>query len=89
MDGRCHRPDDTRGDDPRDARAHRPSAAGTGTQAIYACVFVAAVLRIVAACIGSDMLLDYAGAAWIAGFAGFVLLYGPMLAMRKESNKPA
>jgi uncharacterized protein involved in response to NO len=63
--------------------------AGAGTQAIYACVFVAAVLRIVAACIGSDMLLDYAGAAWIAGFAGFVLLYGPMLAMRKESNKPA
>jgi hypothetical protein len=29
------------------------------------------------------MLLDAAGAAWIAAFAGFVLLYGPLLALRK------
>lgn len=61
----------------------RPLQAGAGTQAIYACAFVAAVLRIVAACIGSTVLLNAAGAAWIAAFAGFVLLYGPLLAMRK------
>jgi len=61
----------------------RPLQAGAGTQAVYACVFVAAVLRIVAACIGSPVLLNCAGAAWIAGFAGFVVLYGPLLAMRK------
>jgi uncharacterized protein involved in response to NO len=61
----------------------RPLQASAGTQVIYACVFVAAVLRIVAACIGSTVLLDAAGAAWIAAFAGFVLLYGPLLALRK------
>jgi uncharacterized protein involved in response to NO len=63
----------------------RPLQAGSGTQAIYACVFVAAALRIVAACIGSPVLLNCAGAAWIAGFAGFVVLYGPLLAMRKPA----
>jgi uncharacterized protein involved in response to NO len=61
----------------------RPLQADAGTQAVYACVFAAAVLRIVAACIGSAPLLEAAGAAWIAGFAGFVVLYGPLLAMRK------
>jgi uncharacterized protein involved in response to NO len=64
----------------------RPLQAGAGTQAIYACVFVAAVLRIVAACIGSMPLLNYAGAAWIAGFAAFVVLYGPLLAMLKPAS---
>jgi uncharacterized protein involved in response to NO len=59
--------------------------AGAGTQAIYALVFVGALLRIVAACIGSSVLLNAAGAAWIAGFVGFAALYGPLLALRKPA----
>jgi uncharacterized protein involved in response to NO len=62
-----------------------PLQAGSGTQAIYALVFVGALLRIVAACIGSSVLLNAAGAAWIAGFVGFAALYGPLLALRKPA----
>jgi uncharacterized protein involved in response to NO len=62
-----------------------PLQAGPGTQAIYALVFVGALLRIVAACIGSSVLLNAAGAAWIAGFVGFAALYGPLLALRKPA----
>jgi uncharacterized protein involved in response to NO len=57
-------------------------AAGTATQAIYALAFVAAVLRIVAACLGATALLHAAGFAWIAAFGGFVAIYGPLLAGR-------
>ncbi len=60
-------------------------AAGRGTQAIYALVLVAALMRIVAAFMGSTVLLEVAGTAWIAGFACFVLLYGPLLALRKPA----
>jgi uncharacterized protein involved in response to NO len=65
----------------------QPLHAGAVTQTIYACIAVAAVLRIVAACTGSLMLLDLSGATWIAGFAAFVFLYGPLLAMRKPAWK--
>ncbi|HEX5509637.1 MAG TPA: NnrS family protein [Pseudolabrys sp.] len=65
----------------------QPLHAGATTQAIYACIAVAAVLRIVAACTGSFVLLDLSGGAWIAGFAAFVVLYGPLLAMRKPAWK--
>jgi len=63
----------------------RPLQAGPATQAIYALVLVAALLRIVAAFSGSLALIDTAGAAWIAGFACFVLFYGPLLALRKPA----
>ena len=59
--------------------------AGWGTQAIYALVFAAALLRIVAAFIGSMALIDIAGAAWIVGFALFVALYGPLLVRQKPA----
>jgi uncharacterized protein involved in response to NO len=59
--------------------------AGRGTELIYALVFVAAVARVVAAFIGSIELLELAGCAWVAGFAVFVLLYGPLLATRKPA----
>jgi uncharacterized protein involved in response to NO len=59
--------------------------AGRGTEAIYAVVLVAAVVRIAAAFVGSIELLEFAGVAWIVGFAGFVLLYGPLLVMRKPA----
>jgi len=63
----------------------RALQAGRGTQAIYALVLAAALLRIVAAFAGSLALLEYSGIAWIAGFAGFVLLYGPLLVLRKPA----
>ncbi len=55
------------------------------TQAIYALVFVSAFLRIVAAFTGSIALIETAGLAWVAAFACFVLLYGPLLARRKPA----
>ena len=63
----------------------QPLQAGPATQAIYALVLAAALLRIVAAFTGSLALIDTAGAAWIAGFACFVLSYGPLLALRKPA----
>jgi uncharacterized protein involved in response to NO len=66
-----------------------PLQAGPATQAIYGLVLVAAVLRIVAAFAGSIILIEFAGVAWIAGFALFVLLYGPLLAMRRPAWKDA
>ncbi|HVZ53382.1 MAG TPA: NnrS family protein, partial [Pseudolabrys sp.] len=59
--------------------------AGPATQAIYACVFAAALMRIAAAFTGSLALIDLAGGLWIAGFALFVVLYGPLLARRKPA----
>jgi len=67
----------------------QPLAAGPVTQAIYGFVLVAAVLRIVAAFVGSMLMLEIAGVAWIAGFTCFVLVYGPLLAMRKPAWKDA
>jgi uncharacterized protein involved in response to NO len=63
----------------------QPLEAGPATQAIYALVLLAALLRIVAAFDGSIVLLEAGGAAWIAGFACFVLFYGPLLAARKPA----
>jgi uncharacterized protein involved in response to NO len=57
--------------------------AGTATEAVYAIVFVSAVLRIVAALIGSQPLLDVSGLLWIGGFGLFALSYGPILLKRK------
>lgn len=59
--------------------------AGPVTQAIYACVLVAAVLRIVAALTGSLVLIEFAGLAWVAAFVCFLLRYGPLLARRKPA----
>jgi uncharacterized protein involved in response to NO len=61
----------------------QPLQASPATQAVYALVFASALLRIVAAFIGSMALIELAGLVWIAGFAGFVLLYGRLLARRK------
>ena len=63
----------------------QPLQAGWVTQAIYASVLVAAVFRIIAAFNGSSELLEFAGAAWFAGFAGFVLFYGPLLLVRSPT----
>jgi uncharacterized protein involved in response to NO len=59
--------------------------AGAATQAIYALVLVGALLRVTAAFTGSLVLIELAGVAWIGGFTLFVLLFGPLLAMRKPA----
>ena len=60
----------------------RPRTAGKGTLSIYACVNLAAVLRIAAALAPAHqaLLLGLSGASWSLAFGGFVVLYGPMLA---------
>jgi uncharacterized protein involved in response to NO len=57
----------------------QPLAASAGTQAIYALAASGALLRIAAALAGSTALLDLGGLLWIAAFAGFAVLYGPLL----------
>jgi uncharacterized protein involved in response to NO len=59
----------------------RALVASPATQAIYVAGFVAALARIIAALYPtwSTALLIAAGAAWVAAFLGFSLVYGPML----------
>jgi len=59
--------------------------AGPATQAIYACVLIGALLRVCAAAHGSMVLLEAGGTLWIAGFAGYVLVYARLLVMRKPA----
>ena len=63
----------------------RPLTASAATQFIYACAFVAALLRICAAFHGDLALLHLSALAWLGAFGGFLLVYGPML----MSDKPA
>jgi uncharacterized protein involved in response to NO len=56
-----------------------PLTAGWGTQVIYLFALCAAVLRIISGFDGSMTLMETAGAAWVAAFGGFVLLYGSIL----------
>jgi uncharacterized protein involved in response to NO len=56
-----------------------PLVASPATQAIYLAVFLAAMLRIVAAIWPSMTIIELAGCAWSAAFAGFVVAYGPLL----------
>jgi uncharacterized protein involved in response to NO len=54
--------------------------AGPSTQAIYAAIVIAALLRIAAAFAPNAVaLLHAAGAAWIAAFWVFAVSYGPLL----------
>ena len=59
--------------------------AGPATQAIYACVLIGALLRVIAAVSGSLPLIEIGGILWIAGFAGYALVYAPLLVMRKPA----
>jgi uncharacterized protein involved in response to NO len=63
----------------------RALQAGAATQGIYALILLAALTRIAAAFTGSLMFIEISGAAWVAGFACFVLLYGPLLVLRKPA----
>lgn len=57
----------------------QPLAASTVTQAIYLCLFAAALLRIAAALTGSIGLLHGSGTLWILAFGAFAASYGPLL----------
>ena len=52
---------------------------------MYGLLVAAALVRIAAAFMGSVDLLEFAGFAWTAAFVLFVLLYGPLLTMRKPA----
>jgi uncharacterized protein involved in response to NO len=64
----------------------RPLAASPATQIIYLCALVAALARIAAALGGWTELVHVAGLAWIAAFAGFVVIYGPLLIARPPAR---
>ena len=61
--------------------------AGPATRVIYALVLIGAVLRVAAPWLPLDQmtLVLVSGLLWSGGFLGFVLVYGPMLARRRES----
>ncbi len=65
----------------RSVLAHigRVTHAGPGTAAIYGCVILSVAVRLLAGIWpqGADLAHAVSGALWIAGFAGFALLYGP------------
>jgi len=59
----------------------RPLAASRGTIVVYQLAILAALARLGAILPSSVdiLLLELAAAAWIAAFAGFVAIYGPMM----------
>jgi uncharacterized protein involved in response to NO len=65
----------------------KPLHAARGTVFIYACMIVAAILRI-AAGLGStpQVVLYLAAVAWIAAFVGFAVLFGPLLVRPRQAQ---
>jgi len=66
----------------------RPLHATMATQAIYACVLVAALARIAAAFTAAVALLHLAAGLWVLAFGGFVAVYGPLLLRRRPAWSP-
>lgn len=60
----------------------QPLIASPVTQAIYLCLFLAAMLRIAAAMSGSMGLLHASGTLWVLAFGGFAASFGPLLIRR-------
>jgi uncharacterized protein involved in response to NO len=67
----------------------RPLVASTGTQIIYACALVAALLRLAAAFNADTLLLQLSALAWVGAFGGYVALYGPFLIGRPPAWQDA
>ena len=64
--------------------AGRPLAATRSITAVYALVLVSVALRFIAAFDPTPAwLLDASAGAWIAGFAGFCVVYWPILTKRR------
>jgi uncharacterized protein involved in response to NO len=62
----------------------RALTAGKATVAIFACVFAAALMRFLTPLhLGLSTL---SGMFWLLAFAGFVLIYGPMLLLPKAKS---
>ncbi|RUU13316.1 NnrS family protein, partial [Mesorhizobium sp. M7A.T.Ca.TU.009.01.3.2] len=57
----------------------RELKAGRGASFIFAAVLLAGSLRILAAFVPSGAMIDMAGAAWVAAFSGFIMVYGTAL----------
>jgi uncharacterized protein involved in response to NO len=76
----------------RATRGHtgRRLRADPGTTTIYVLVTTSAVARIAASVSveGYDLLILIAGAAWIAAFGSFLVLYGPMLFRPRIDGRP-
>jgi uncharacterized protein involved in response to NO len=62
----------------------RPLVAGVQISAIYVLAVVAATTRIAAGIMPSvPWLLEISGITWIMAFSGFVIVYAPLLALRR------
>lgn len=72
------------------AHTGRAQVAGSGTVMLYLSAHAAALLRVAAACLPGaySALLSASGAAWIAAFSLFGLIYGPCL-LRPRSRPAA
>ncbi|TIW43881.1 MAG: NnrS family protein, partial [Mesorhizobium sp.] len=57
----------------------RELKAGKGTSFVFAAILVAGSLRTLGAFVPDDGVIHLAGAAWVAAFAGFILVYGTAL----------
>ena len=63
----------------------RPLAAGKGTTAIYCLAITAVIARVISGIVPAiPWLLEFAGAAWIMAFLGFVIIYAPLLLRRAD-----
>ena len=67
----------------------RPLVAGSGTQAIYALVTLAALLRVLSPLAGAQMMIILwaAGALWTAAFGSFAILYGRVLTQPRATGR--
>ncbi len=61
----------------------RPLHAGMGTLVVYLAISGATLVRFVAGFEPEDVLYHIAGGLWIIAFAGYAILYGPLLVRRK------
>jgi uncharacterized protein involved in response to NO len=66
----------------------RQLTATAATQLIYVAVLTAAVARIISSFgLAREPLLHLSATAWVIAFAGFVVVYGPLLAQpRRETS---
>ena len=69
--------------------AGRELRASRGTQAIYLAIVIAMAARVAMAMapIYATALMPLAAVAWIAAFAGFLAIYGPMLVRRRAEAR--
>ena len=64
----------------------RPLAAGKGITAIYGLAITAAIARVTSGIVPAiPWLLEIAGVAWIMAFLGFVIIYAPLLLLRRAN----